>query len=86
MPPYKNQHYVPQSYLRGWATDSTVPIYHLENEREIPGQQIANLCSRSYFNSEDTTIEKVLSRLEAAHADVFNVLRDGATLRSLSPW
>lgn len=35
MPPYKNQRYVPQSYLRGWATDSTVPLYHIEQGREI---------------------------------------------------
>lgn len=84
MPPYKNQHYVPQSYLRGWATNSTLPLYHLEHEREIPSEHIAKICSRSYFNSEETYIEQVLSRLEGAHAEAFNSLREGATLRSLS--
>lgn len=84
MPPYKNQHYVPESYLKAWATDSSVPIYHLEQERELPPQNISNICSRSYFNSEETYVEPVLGELEDAHAEAFDALRDGTSLRALS--
>lgn len=84
MPPYKNQHYVPESYLKAWATDTSVSIYHLEQEREFPSQNISDICSRSYFNSEEVYIEPVLGKLEGAHAKAFNALRDGTLLRSLS--
>ncbi|WP_154020844.1 MULTISPECIES: DUF4238 domain-containing protein [unclassified Haloarcula] len=30
MPEYKNQHYVPQHFLRGWAEDEKVSVYHIE--------------------------------------------------------
>ncbi len=84
MPSYKNQHYVPESYLKGWSDDKELPIYLIEPEREIPSEPISRLCSRSYFNSEETFIEPVLGKLEGAHADAFNSLRTGESLRSLS--
>lgn len=84
MPEYKNQHYVPESYLQGWATSDRVPIYHLASENEYGSQHVSNICSRSYFNSQSPFLEKWLSKLESAHASAFNQIRDGTTLRNLS--
>ena len=84
MPEYKNQHYVPKSYLRGWSNSDKLSVYHLETSNEYGGQHVSKICSRSYFNSQTPFLEKWLSKLEGAHASAFNQLRDGSNLRNLS--
>lgn len=85
-PPYTNQHYVPQSYLRGWTYDETEKgsIFLIKQQREIKWQNIDEICSSDDFNSQYKPLEIMFGRLEDAHAAVFNRIRDGDTLRSLS--
>lgn len=83
-PPNKNQHYVPQSYLRGWATNEQTTIHLIKQQREIQKQSISNICSAAYFNSKEVILEKALAGLEKVQADAINHIRDGGSLRALS--
>jgi hypothetical protein len=84
MPEYRNQHYVPQSYLRGWATDERIFGLHLPSSREF-NESISDVCSRNYFYSETEFLEKKLCKLESAHAYAFKKLRNERSIRDLSP-
>ena len=83
MSEYRNQHYVPQSYLRDWATDERIFGLHLPSNREF-NESISDVCSRNYFYSVTAFLEKRFSKLESAHAQAFNKLRDGRSIRDMS--
>jgi hypothetical protein len=84
--PYQNQHYVPESYLQGWTYDGTdrVTIFLTDQQREIPGQNITDICSSDYFNSEYTPLERAFGALEGAHATPLRKIREGEPLCSLT--
>lgn len=71
----KNQHYVPQMLLRGFAVNSTngrmVSVYNLEKHLLIPSASIKGQCSKNYYYGSDGTIEKKLGKLEAVVSNVF---------------
>lgn len=83
MPPYKNQHYVPQFFFRGWTDDDRIPAFHLENETEYPPTHISNLCSEDYFYG-DAESEEETQGLESLHAGVINKLRRAKDIRALT--
>jgi len=84
-PPYTNQHYVPESYLQGWTYEGEdcLSIFLIEQEHEVNWQPIDEICSAKNFNSEYKPLEILLGRLESAHANAFNRIRNGYSLRSL---
>ncbi|WP_349253564.1 DUF4238 domain-containing protein [Halobacterium salinarum] len=45
MPERKNQHYVPQHFLKGWATDNVVNVLPLsEGEISVPHKAFSASC------------------------------------------
>ena len=80
---YRNQHYVPESYLEGWATNTRIPLLHLPTGREH-SEPISDVCSRNYFYSQTNFLEIRLGKLESAHAAAFDKLRKGDDIRDLS--
>lgn len=84
MPEYKNQHFVPQFYMRGWANDDRVSVYNLNRKSEFPPTKISNLCSENYFYDEDGEHERALSGLEGRHATLLQTLRTDRSIDNLN--
>ncbi|WP_324759939.1 DUF4238 domain-containing protein [Haloarcula montana] len=84
MPPYKNQHYVPQHYLRPFAnSDDRLCAYNIERETEFPPTPISNLCSEDWFYG-GAEQEKSISPFEAECERILQQLRDAQTLSVVS--
>lgn len=65
MPQKKNQHYVPQFYMRNFSDDGKmIGVYLLKDKRYIPKAPIKNQASKDYMYSKDPTMENALSDLE----------------------
>lgn len=70
----KNQHYVPQSYLRLFSTDKkNIGIYTIYNNITTVGP-INDQASEKYFYSKDITIENALQEIENLGIDSFKKL------------
>lgn len=82
MPERKNQHYVPKHVLKGWTSDDSIDIIHLESSR-VFSQDLTEVCSRNYFYGNPSVEEKI-SHLEGLHAQSINRFRDGDSLVDLS--
>lgn len=85
MPEYKNQHYVPQHYLRGWAEDGKISVYHLENGAIPVKTSISRVCSEDYLYGNPTHVEEELHKLEGVHQEPVAALRKGSYLSDLTP-
>lgn len=60
----KNQHYVPQVYLRAFSEDNngkSISVFLIEAEKEIQRAPIKSQCSSDYFYGEDLVLEKNLA-------------------------
>lgn len=76
MPPKKNQHFVPVSYLKAWADDDNRTfVYVPDNEAEYPRIPISNVASEDYFYSNDAELEDSLGKIEQEHVRVLAKLR-----------
>lgn len=65
MPQKKNQHYVPQFYMRNFSDDGKmIGVYLLKSKRYVPKAPIKNQASKDYMYSKDPTMENALSDLE----------------------
>lgn len=61
----KNQHYVPQFYLRNFSEDGKVfQLLNLSSGRVIPRAKISCQCSKDYFYGKDGLIETNLGAFE----------------------
>lgn len=80
---WKNQHYVPQHYLRGWAMDDRIETFHLEHG-SVPKTHISKVCSEDYLYGNPPHIEKELSDLEGLHSRPLKALRSGGSLLDLT--
>jgi hypothetical protein len=83
MPERKNQHYVPQHFLKGWATDNVVNVLPL-SEGEIFPNSIRKVCSRDYFYGNPPRVETELGKLEGHQHSPIKKLRNGADIGDLS--
>lgn len=83
MPDHKNQHYVPQHYLKSWSTEDYIQVYHLD-QGEVPSTHISKVCSKDYLYGQPSDVEIALGRLEKLHNKPLSNLRDGANLTDLS--
>lgn len=83
---YRNQHYVPELLLKGWATEGNVVTFHFDSGHEQPNQPISEICSRNYLYTtpRDTTLEEKLGDLEGRQADPIRALRAGVPPSELS--
>ncbi len=74
MPEQKNQHYVPEFYLKNFSGDNkNLNIYVFKDKKFISGP-IKHQCSKSYFYSKNTILETLLSQLESREASAINKL------------
>lgn len=65
MPQKKNQHYVPQFYLKNFSDDGKmIGVYILKDKKYISKAPIKNQASKDYMYSKDPTMENALGNLE----------------------
>ncbi|AGB37785.1 DUF4238 domain-containing protein [Natronococcus occultus] len=83
MPARKNQHYVPQHYLRAWATNEQLEVFHLDSEG-IFSEGTSAVCSRDYFYGNPPIVETELAGLEGYQARPINRIREGDNLTDLT--
>jgi hypothetical protein len=78
MAAYKNQHFVPRSYLRAFSLDGAGDAINLFNIHRKIGVQNAALkhqCSRNFFYGEDLRLEKLLQISEGLYASMLRAIR-----------
>jgi hypothetical protein len=69
----KNQHYVPQFYLRYFSVDEkNVGAYILKSGKNISSAPIKGQASEDYFYSDNMKMEKALGNLEACAKKVLD--------------
>lgn len=83
---YRNQHFVPELLLEGWATDDRVVTLHFESGHEEPNQDISKICSKNYLYTprHDTQLEQELGSLEGHQAKPIQTLRKGIAPSKIS--
>ncbi len=72
MPENKNQHFVPQYYLRGFGNtnEKLIRLLHLESGRVVHTASIKNQCSDAYYYGEDSPIDAVLREAETKEGEI----------------
>lgn len=78
MPQNKNQHYVPRFYFRNFSKDrKKICIFNLPRELFVKDANIEGQCSKNYFYSKNTNIEKTFSWLEGlASEKIIKLIRN----------
>lgn len=84
MPEHKNQHYVPQHYLKGWAEDRKISVYRIDDGAVPVKTSIDNICSEDYLYGTEIHVEEELSKLESLHQEPLAKLRNDSNLPDLS--
>lgn len=76
MAEHKNQHIVPQHYLRGFSRDKeNETIYRYNIKKEVRHLiAIKNVCKSSYYYGKEEGLEQVLKMFEDMHAPVLSKL------------
>lgn len=73
----KNQHYVPQFYLRNFSSDDkNIAAYHLGQERSLGKVPIKDQCSKDYFYLS-LDVEKQLGAIEANTSEIISKILAG---------
>jgi hypothetical protein len=68
----KNQHFVPQFYLRNFSgSRKTIGCLHLSSGKIIHAAPIRSQCSHDYFYGTDGKAEKTLALLEGSFSEIF---------------
>lgn len=93
MPPYKNQHYVPQFYMRNFlhGESDRIHLFNFENRCEFH-DSTRNVCSESWFyddkivrdSEHDAVIEKQLDEFEGQFASAIEMLIERQRIDVLS--
>ncbi len=66
----RNQHFVPQFYLRNFSTDTrSLSVFNLDSRRHFPSASIKGQASRSYFYGKDDRQEDAIRAFENAGAE-----------------
>jgi hypothetical protein len=76
---YKNQHFVPEFFLKFFSTDDEhVWTFNLDGEHEFE-ESVSNVCSRNYFYSREHNkeVEQTNSRIEGRQSKALTDLHDG---------
>ncbi|WP_042663847.1 DUF4238 domain-containing protein [Haloferax sp. ATB1] len=84
MPERKNQHYVPEHYLRAWADNEITNALPLSKGESFP-EHISSICSRNYFYGDPPVVEAELQHIDGYHANPVSELRGKDNLTDLSP-
>lgn len=89
MPSNKNQHFVPQCYLRAFAADNdrkTVHVFNLDREAVIKSAaSIKGQCSQDYFYGKDNPLENAVKYEEDRYGAILpDLLTRGKPLTKTS--
>lgn len=77
MAEYKNQHYVPRSYLRHFSQDGVgLCRYYLANETSERSNIEKTCASFHFYAKEGSEFEPPMSALEAKHAEIIQEILD----------
>jgi Protein of unknown function (DUF4238) len=70
---FKNNHFVPQRYLKRFRSisDRQVGLFNLKSGRIVEGAPMKTQCSRDYFYTKNPTFEREFTKLEANHETLF---------------
>jgi hypothetical protein len=70
---FKNNHFVPQRYLKRFrsVSDRQVGLYNLKSGRTVEGAPMKTQCSRDYFYTKNPVFEREFTKLEANHETLF---------------
>lgn len=74
----KNQHYVPQCYLRQFSasdTGSSINLFNIDSGKFIQGAPIKNQCSKNYFYGDDLVLEKAFQPIEGQYSTVVKQIK-----------
>ena len=74
----KNQHFVPQCYLKNFAKDESkaaICLYNLDRKKLIKNAPIKNQCSKNYFYGEDLILEKALQPIEGQFSEMIRTIK-----------
>lgn len=74
----KNQHYVPQCYLRQFSasdTSSSINLFNIDSGKFIQGAPIKNQCSKNYFYGDDLVLEKAFQPIEGQYSTVVKQIK-----------
>jgi len=69
----KNQHYVPQCYLKQFSDENStasINIFNIDREKFINCSPIKSQCSKSYFYGDDLELEKALQPIEGRYSGI----------------
>lgn len=50
----KNQHYIPQFYLKRFGKNGKIDVYDIKNKKFIPNSNVSNFASKRFFYDIDT--------------------------------
>lgn len=73
----KNQHYLPQFYLRKFSILSEgkqIGLYNINTNFYYPNAGIKNQASKNFYYGKDGKIEKALSEIEYGYANVLSTI------------
>ena len=84
MPLKKDQHYVPQMYLRNFSANrKSIGGYVLKEHKFVPNMPISNICQRDYLYGKDLDIEDWFQMLENKWGHLFKtIIRNKSLLLS----
>ena len=82
----KNQHYVPQFYLRNFSSNKrSIVLYRIKGKRPpVKNAAIKNICSEDYFYDRDNSIEAALSQKEDDWSAVLKEIIEQKQIRQLT--
>jgi Protein of unknown function (DUF4238) len=84
MPVNKNQHYVPQLYLRNFSSNGNrIGLYHIPNIRFVTSASIRDECSGDYFYGKDEVINAKIENIESNAGAVLKKIIDNLILPNL---
>ena len=87
MPEHKNQHYVPEFYLKRFSPDEdekTISLWNLASNRKIIDVGLRGQCARDYFYGKDLLLEKSFGHLEGQMGKLFQEIDETSSLPSHS--
>ncbi len=79
----KEQHFVPQFYLRNFGSDPRkrrISLFHIPSARHFPNASIKDQARRKWFYGRDETVENALHGIEDNAAHAIAAMIEGAGL------
>jgi hypothetical protein len=74
----KNQHFIPQCYLRSFSNlnaRAAINLFNIDRRKLFCGAPLKNQCSKNYFYGEDLLIENGLRPFEEAYSEVLRIIQ-----------